>query len=247
MFWKNSARLFLYHPDDPGSAPSPGGTPPDSKTPPPGGDGSSGSKGGQGNGDGSESDEFDFESLDPKTKAHIKKLRKEAADSRTETNKLKARFESFETNLKKLVGGEDDQEPPEKKLESLTAQSESLALENAILGEAVKHGIGADSLDYFRFCMGNAMAKLEEGEELSEEKFAEVVKEVKSKSKGGTSAGPTSPSSPPPSPGNPGSVTLDQFLKMTMFEKSTLYNKNPDLYQRLTDEAKSKGQLIPRR
>jgi len=236
MFLRNLVTLFLYHPDDTGGG-APGGQPPTTTTTPPGE--AVPPKGGGSATD--DSEDLNVDALDPKTKAYIQKLRKEAAGGRTEHNKLKAQVEQLTAGLKKLVGGEDDT-PPEKKMEMLEAQQASSQFENAILNTAIEHGIPKEGMKYFKFLMGSAFEELQEGEELSEEKILEVVKEAKGR--GAAPAPSTSPSGTTPPPSGKGSVTLEQFARMSLTEKSDLYNKNAELYQALFNEAKEKRMLL---
>ena len=195
-------------------------------------------------------DALDEEKLDEKTKAHIAKLRKEAAGHRTKAKDLASKLKTSDEQKKailKAAGIEDESEKPEEKVKSLTATSQQLAFRSAILEAAVEHGIAKDQLEFFEFLVQREAGKLEENEELSDEQLAEIVAKVK---KQGASAANTSVESdddedktPAPNTGKKG-ITLDQFCQMGMTKKSELYAKNPKLYEQLANEAKAKKRLV---
>ena len=185
-----------------------------------------------------------------KTKAYIDKLRKENATHRNKNKELASQLKLSEEQKKgvlKAIGIESDDEKPEEKLKALTSESQQLAFRNAILESAVQHGIPADKVKYYQFLVVEATNELEEGEELSDEKMEEIIKEAKSSSKGSnsTSVGKGGKDGKqPPKPGESGDISLDQFCRMTMIEKSNLYLKQPDTYKALLSEAKAKKRLV---
>ncbi len=94
-----------------------------------------------------------------------------------------------------------------------------------------------------------AVGALEDGEELSDEDLAEIV--AKCKAQGKTSAnssvkgkGKDGKGKEDPAPGDDKEISLDQFLRMTITEKSNLYLKQPDVYKQLASEAKAKKKLV---
>lgn len=186
--------------------------------------------------DDDEDDKLDFDSLDDKTKKYIKKLRQEAKDRRTESNKLSTRMEKFEKGFKAMFGDEDDDTDPEESLKSLQGQFESSVSENAILRLAISNGIsGEEGLEYFEFLMSKRLNSLEEGEELTEDDLEDII----SKCSKGAGAGKANTSTKGDSKGNKGpdknndEVTQEEFDKMGMMAKSKLYEKNPELYNKL--------------
>jgi len=201
-----------------------------------------GSKDGQAKGEGDE-DTLDESALDPKTKAYITKLRKENAGHRTRANTTKNEFDAFKQKVSKAVGNEDDEVPAEKRVEELSSQAQSLAMENAILSMAVENNVPKDGLKYFKFLVAQAAEELAEGEELSEEAMVEILADVRGK----FAPASTTTSVTTKKAGNPdGSteVTLDKFCKMSIGEKSALYTKNPELYTSLMEQAKETKRLV---
>jgi hypothetical protein len=198
--------------------------------------------------------EVDESGLDAKTKAYIAKLRKESAKHRIDAKDTKAKLKAEEERKKailKAAGIEsEDDEPAEEKLKKSLTQSNQLQFRNAILETAVAHGIGSDKLKYFQFLMSDAVESLKEGEELSDEKLAEVVAEAKKQGgsgKGNTTVGggKDGKGSGTPNPeGGSNEVTLDQFIRMTITEKSGLFLKNRARYDELVKEAKQKKKLV---
>lgn len=187
--------------------------------------------------------------LDEKTKAYIAKLRKENASARTKNKDLASKFKISEDQKKailKAAGIETEEDDPAEKIKTLSAQSDQLALRSTILESAIQQGIKADDLEFYQFLVSKALADLKDEEELDEEKLAEIVKKVnKASTKGaGSSVGTGKDGKKPPNPEGNGEVTLDQFIRMSITEKSVLYEKNPDLYKELVAEAKAKRKLV---
>jgi len=201
-------------------------------------------KGGEADG-GSGDDNLDESTLDAKTQNYLKKMRAENAKHRTRANKVETELEGVKAKLKGLAGGEEDDTPPEKKIEELASSVNSLSMENAILSIAVQNNIGADSLDYFKFLVGKRAGELEEGEELTDEDLKPIIAEVKSKlGKSTQTSTSVTPNQNNTNPDGGGEITLEQFAKMGIMDKSTLYRKNPKLYESLMAQAKEKKLLI---
>ena len=114
----------------------------------------------------------------------------------------------------------------------------------------MEHGIPASGVKYFQFLVSEAVADLKEGEELPDDKMAEIVKEAKAKiqKKGNTtfdkSKGGKGGDGDPGAAGGLEDTTLEQFLRMSITEKSALYEKFPDVYKALMTEAKAKRKLV---
>jgi hypothetical protein len=193
----------------------------------------------------------DESKLDETTKAYLAKLRKENAGHRTKNKELVSKLSTSEDQKKKILeaaGITVDTETPEEKLKSISAESQQLAFRSAILESAVQNGISKDGLDYFEFLVAKEVQGLAEDEELADEKMAEIVAKVK-KSAGGGSANTTvgtggKGGNPPPPVTDPGEVTLEQFVRMSITEKSALYMKNVDQYEKLYKAAKSQKKLV---
>lgn len=198
-------------------------------------------------------DKVDESKLDAKTKAYIEKLRKESAKNRVKArdtaSKLKAEEERKKAILKAAGIESEDDEPAEVKLQKSQQESSNLQFRNAILETAVTNGVPAASLKYFQFLMTEAVTELEEDEELSDEKLAEIVAEAKKQGGSGkantTVGGKGKGSGQAPNPnGGSTEISLDTFTRMTITEKSELYVKNPSKYEALVKEAKQKKKLV---
>lgn len=191
----------------------------------------------------------DFENWEPaKVKDYVKQLRKENKGHRQKAKGLEDRLNTLESGLKKAFGVEDDENiPPEKRIEDLTAQNEAKELRLAILESAIEHGIsGKEGIDYFEFLVSKKLQTLGENEELSDEDISEISQKVSAihgTGSGGATSGKTSfpdkdNSEPKPGPG--GEVTLEQFNEMDIMQKSELFRTNKPLYDKLMAEAKAK-------
>ncbi len=220
-----------------------------------GGAGSSGAAEGEGQngspppeGDGNTSnDSLDESALDDKAKAYIAKLRKENAKYRTAARTNENLLNDTRTRLSQLAGGEPDgNEAPEVQIERLSTHVGALEFERALLELAVDRGIDKSGMNYFRFLVADATSQLGEGEELSDEALEAISSEVQAKTARNTtsSVGAGSGTKPPPAPGDQGAITVQKFAKMSMIEKTQLFQKNEPLYRQLFDEAREKKLLI---
>lgn len=173
--------------------------------------------------------------LDDKTQKYIKKLRDENAKRRKDFNNMSSKMEKMEKGFKAMFGEEDDTDPTEA-LTALKGQFETSVSENAILRLAVENGIsGVENLEYFEFLMSKKLNALEEGEEMTEEDLDEILAKC---SKGVGRKADTSTKDAGKGGGkDPGKggdeVTQEEFDKMSIMQKSLLYNKNPALYEKL--------------
>lgn len=205
-----------------------------------------GGEGGEaGDGKGDESDESKW---DEKTKAYVRKLRDENAKHRTKGKDLKSKLEQSEAQKKailKAAGIEVENEDPAEKLKETQATTQTLAFRNAILESAVQNGIAGDQVEYYEFLVTKAVNGLEDGDELSDEALTEIVAKVRGgKGKANTGLGKEGKGGKAPGGQQTGEVTLDKFCRMSMMEKSKLYNDNEALYLELMKEAKSKKRLV---
>ncbi len=192
-----------------------------------------------------EQDESQLEEIlkDPKkAKALIKNLRKENAKHRTKGKNLEERVGKMDKAIKALAGGEeDDDEPAETRLERLTQSHQVTAYERAVLEKAVDHGIsGKEGRELFEFYVQKAAAALEEGEEMTDDDFEEVAAKVKKMTGSKSARTSVDGKGRDKNPDDDGEVTLDKFAEMTVSEKTNLFSKNPDLYNRLMKEAVKK-------
>ena len=183
----------------------------------------------------------DVDSLPPWAQKTIKGLRKENAGHRTRANALEERLNKLEGGLKGLFG-EEDPVPPEQALEQMQGTLHQVAMQNEILTLAIENNIPAEGIDYFQYLLGNAVSKLQEGEELDEDAIKGIVAEAKSKGSNlpGGAGGTTSPqSNSSPGKGNaPGEVTYEEFIRMGNDKQIELYRTNPHKYEELMREHK---------
>jgi hypothetical protein len=201
-------------------------------------------------GDGGSKDGLDLSTLPQETQDYIRKLRRENAKYRTKATNLENNYNALASKVKKLAGGkEDDELTPEQRAEQLEATAGQTAFDNAILSAAVEHGVGKSGLKYFRFLVQERVNELGEGEELGEDDLAEIAAEAAAKS-GGKGAKTSVTGDDERSagggkkPGKSGKVTLDQFVKMTVSQKSDLQKQDPDLYVALFTEAREKRKFV---
>ena len=169
--------------------------------------------------------------MDPKVQKLIKNLRKEAGDNRV---KSKEASEKLKKVLEAAGIKEEDDESPESKITKLSQQNEHLQVRAAYLDLAIEHGIGKDQFDYFEFLMNKGCEELKDDEELSEEAFTSILEKVKSA--GGSKASNTTSTSgkggnPPPKKKD--EVTIEQFRKMGMTERTKLYQSDRETYDKL--------------
>lgn len=199
-----------------------------------------------GKGGDDEDGDLDDSKLDERTKKYVEKLRRENAKHRTKASGNGTRLAKLEESLKKILGGEDD-EPVEKKLESATAKTEALQFETAVLEAAIEHGVSKEDKKYFKFLVSERLSEMEEGAELPDEELADLAKAAKRANAGaGKSAGRSSVDDQKGGGKDPGrnrNVTVDQFVAMTVLEKSELYTSNKALYETLFAEAKAKRRI----
>jgi len=199
---------------------------------------------GEGEGQAPESQDdgkFDLNSLDPKVQNYIKSLRQEAAGHRTATNQMKMQFEDLQGRLKSVFGGETDEVPVEDRLAHLAETADTLSFQNAVLQTALSNGISGEGLPYMQFLLQQATGSLEEGEEMDEGRLAAIIEEVKSKSSrpAFTNSSVGSPRGPSNAAQN---ITVEQFSRMGITERTALYRKNESLYESLMQASKSKAQ-----
>lgn len=196
---------------------------------------------------GQSNSEFKVENLPQEAQDLIKGLRQENADFRTKKNNLSTRLENIENGFKQMFGGEEGQEQlsPEQKIEQLQGGYESLSYENAVMGLAYENGIPMENYEYFNFLMDKQVNGLEEGQELSEDQLLEVIQKAKgfnaTMDDSNTSVDGANGNNDPQ--GQQGEITLDQFAKMGMVEKSELYRKSPAIYNQLIKQAREKRLL----
>lgn len=193
-------------------------------------------------GDGGD-DAGDF--ADPaKALAEIKKLRAENAKHRTKNKSLEEKLGSIDGTMKKLksaLGVEDESEDPEQKLKTLQAQNEAMQMQMAMSDLCREHEIPRKGEKYFNFLIAQEFESLKEGEEISEDRILEISKETKAMFSSGGASSTGVDTSKKPNPGEkPDSLSAAQFAKMNPGEKSALYVKDPNQYNKLFQEAREK-------
>jgi len=192
--------------------------------------------------------ESDLPSDPDELKKYILQLRKENAKHRTKAKNLKdssttaeQKLQEMRSNLARALGLEgEDEVSPEEQVQHLTSYTQQLEIQSALMETALVNGVSAGELGYFKYLLAERLEALEEGEELGEEEMAEIVSEVKRVSAAKTASTGVGSKSPAPTSSHSGGVTVEQFMKMSVTEKSQLYMKDKGLYERLVEEVKRK-------
>jgi hypothetical protein len=222
-------------------------------------------------GDDADSDDSaDMSSWSPdKVKGYVKNLRKENARyrkdskaSKTELAELRKQVTGMQTSVAKALGLKEGEEmSPEEQAEALSGQLGAQQFKTAVLEAAYNFEVPPQSRDYFEYLVQKEVASLDEGEELDDEALAKIAKKAKV-AQGGKTGFSTSiskgagrrdaededdedesdDSNPPPSKGMKG-LTPERFAEMGTIEKTNLFSKNPQLYDKLMAEARRKKLL----
>lgn len=228
--------------------------------PNPGGEGDGSPGGNDPGGDGNDDPSDDGANWTPaQTKTYIKNLRKENASYRkkakeagTKITSLEERFGKLEGGLQSLTGDPKKKESVEEKMDRLeksiadrnTKDDEQKAIDDmnaAVQETADALGVAAEGMDYFRFLIQQEAAKLDDDEEVSQKVLvglAELTKKAFGKKKATTGIGGGG-THPDPKGGGDG-TTVEQFVLMTIAEKSVIYVKDREAYDRLMQESKLK-------
>lgn len=186
----------------------------------------------------------------PEQKAYLEKLRKENAKFRTRSKELDSKysnlntkFSKIENGLKSLFGeGEGSETDPEVQVSQLTEALQAKDIQHSITELAYDHAVPKEDKEYFEYLMMKRLQNLGEDEELGEDDIAEIAKQAKARKGAGASSVGTGDK--PNGAANPTAITLAQFKKMSITEKSALYGKNPKLYESLTIQAKENRQSL---
>lgn len=185
-------------------------------------------------------DPQDVDKLPDWAQKQIKDLRKESAKNRTSNKSLNEKFEAMQKGMKQALGLEDaDDVNPEEQVTKLSNANHNLEFQNAVLALAVEHGISNEKLDYFNFLMAKEVEGLEEDAELDDDAIKVVVQKVKglnAKAADSSVDGEDEDNNPE----GDSSLTLDGFVSLNVLEKSALYRKDPDTYNKFMAEAKRK-------
>lgn len=195
----------------------------------------------------SSDDENDLEKWEPaKVKDYVKKLRTENKSYRQRAKGLEDRLGSIEQGLKKVFGvDENEQVDPETKITELTQINQMKDVRLAILETALQSGItGSDNIEYFEFLMGKKLAELNDDEELSDEDLQGIVARVQ-----GNQANTMKNTTIVHEKGKPvaegkETVSLEQFMKMSVMAKSELFRTNEALYNKLLKDARDKKLFV---
>jgi cell division protein FtsB len=180
-------------------------------------------------------DKQDLSALPESVQKMIKDLRTENAKYRTERNGLSSKLEKFEKGFKTMFGEEDDDVEPQVKIDALQGQYESLSTRNAILEIAIENGIsGSENIEYFEFLMSKKLGSLQENEEMTEDDLADIISKLNVKSGGGKANTSTNDGGKGgKGPESKDEINQESFNKMTITEKSKLYQTKPELYNKL--------------
>ena len=189
----------------------------------------------------------------------IKTLRGENAERRVFAKKLEEKHLKLEKELTEMksgfskalgLEGKDDLSP-EEALKKLTFEKEEVKKENKKLKKDIelkemvnKHGINPKMSDYFSYLLTSAKSILAEGENLPDHAVQDIVKKIKdlggepaSVGVGGSIPNPTGEEG---SGKTPQDITLDDFVRMNMAEKTQLYSLDKTRYTKLFQEALAK-------
>lgn len=186
--------------------------------------------------------------------AAIKALREENAKHRLTNKELGEKMAKMETGLKNLFGSNEAEQAGsvEEKLAKIEADvkaereaRQALEEEKALNDLAKDLKIPDEGRDFFNFLLQKELNGLNEGEELSDEALEDVAKKAKAQAApASTSVENGGKGSTPPPSGNAGETTLEEFATMSMGQKSELYGKDPNLYNKLLSQAKIQGKLV---
>lgn len=223
-----------------------------------GGDGQGGDGGGagdgegDGNGDGDDGDgDDDLDGLDDKSKAYIKKLRKENAKYRTgkkASDEAATKAQEDLAKVKKALGLEDDETPIEDKLKASEAANAQKEFNLAVRDAAIEFSIaGKEAFEYFEFLVTKKADSLDEDGEITDDEMKEMAEKAKkfmgsggddAGSQGGKSSSTGGQGGNGKKPSNGGdTMGAKEFSQLTFSEKGALFGKNPDLYKKLMGEA----------
>jgi hypothetical protein len=148
--------------------------------------------------------------------------------------------------MKEALGIEDDKLTPEQQVNQLQSHNSDLEFRLAVMDTALENGVSSkDGIDYLTFLMEQKAASMGENDELSDEDLQGLIAKAKAVGGGGSAqgGGSTSVTGTKPPSGQQGSVTVEQFTKMSVAEKGQLYQNNPDLYNSLFQQARDKHLL----
>ena len=212
-------------------------------------------------------DNNNIENLPEWGQKHIKELREESKGRRlkiaemeklvetqkTEIAKQKEEILQIQAGIKKLTGAETEdnkgKETPEndtqKLLESLVAKTQQMEEERFLRDLFTNTKYQNKTLTIFVFKLQQAYENLPEGQEdVSEETLLEIQKEIHKRCR--IEKGPANSSvggGPPKNDDKVDTITYEEFLKMGIFRRQDLYEKNPNLYKQYVTKAKEKNEL----
>lgn len=228
-----------------------------------GGDRGTQNAGGNQNGGDGDPGDHDNPNWDDATKKYIEKLRKEngkyrntAKQNAENLNATQQKLEQFTSHMKKALGLEEEgEEITPEVLEGLEAMNQQASFDNGLLKNFLERKGLLKEFKYFHHLVNSGLEELHElhGDEMEEDGIQGVFDSAYSDTTnlfvaGAANNGNTSVNSNNPSPkggaGGKGDVGLDAFLAMNTGEKSALYQKDPQTYNRLMAEAKSSKRSI---
>ncbi len=226
------------------------GTAPEKKVLPPGANGADqGATGAGSHGQDDDSADVDESKWDDKTKGIIAKLRKENASRRTASKALEEKVTKMQEQFSGIgkALGLTTEETPEKRIEALQETANAAQGQAQLYKVALDKGIPGEDVEFFSYLVEKAAGQLADGAEMSEETLDGIVTEVKKRSaKGsattGVGSGAGNNGVTPPTKGD-NEITVEAFAKMTITQKSDIFQKNRELYNSLFQQAKEKKLL----
>ena len=197
--------------------------------------------------------EKEIEKFPEEAQKIIKELREENANRRVKNKeieekatKMEKQFTELQDKLTKVFGGgKETEEKPEELAAKLKKETEKVKNQQRFISLAYENNIKKENIDYFRYLVEQSERTLTDGQELPKQALDDIVKKVNAVSgsnKNTTSAGGDPPKGEGAGTTNVSSVTLDEFKKMSLLERSNLYHSSAEVYNKL--EAKllqSKG------
>lgn len=193
-------------------------------------------------GKGKKPGKLDLTTLSPEAQKLIKDLRKENADSRKKNKELSESHVGLKKALVEAGVIEEADEKPEEKLKTVSQGLANSQTRIAILEATIEHGVSKDDSEYFAYLINKAANELEEGEELAEDEIAEIAKKAKRNQASGSTS--VNGKGGKKDPDGKAETTLDEFIRMTMGQKSELYTSKPELYAKLMAEARAKRKIV---
>ena len=190
-----------------------------------------------------------LDDLPDKAQKYFRQLRDENKRRRIENEALTKKMDEWQTNIRKVFGGDDpdDKQTPEELLAQVQAENEELYFQQSLLETANENKIPQSKFDYFRYLITVELGKIPEGQEMPKEVLQRIVNEVLSvsgtqkKSSGGGSS--TVDDKAPDDGKDLASTTYEEYLAMNVIEQQNFYESSPDLYMKYFNKQRTEGKL----